>query len=128
MKQRKEFKEGDKVTFLSFGDSKRLPAKVMSVNRERDGKRVFYELSGDMVLSRTTGKSILESEYCCDQTTNYTGRQFRDVNGEMWTCETDWQGRDKSWISARDGEFMKDFEISEINRFESNHFGNAASG
>ena len=100
----------------------------MSVNRERDGKRVFYELSGDMVLSRTTGKSILESEYCCDQTTNYTGRQFRDVNGEMWTCETDWQGRDKSWISARDGEFMKDFEISEINRFESNHFGNAASG
>ena len=118
MKQRQEFKVGDEVTFLSCSDSKRLPAKVIKVTRENDGERVFYDLSGKGVLSVSTGKSILESEHCCDQSTDYTGREFRSEEGEIWRCETDWQGRDKFWISARQGDFVRDFEISEIHRFE----------
>lgn len=119
MKQRQEFKVGDTVTFLSCGDSKRLPARVMSVSREQDGERVFYELEGDMVLSRTTGKSILESEYCCDQATNYTGRHFRDVDGKMWMCLSDWAGNFKDYVHACcDGKDVVTIEISEIHRFE----------
>ena len=119
MNQRKEFKQGDKVTFLSCGDSQRLPAKVMSVSTERDGERVFYELKGDLVLSRTTGKSILESDYCCDQATNYTGRQFRDVDGKMWMCLSDWAGNNRDYVFACcDGRDVATIEISEIYRFE----------
>jgi len=119
LKQRKEFKQGDKVTFLSCGDAKRLPAKVMSVSREEDGQRVLYELSGNMVLSRTTGKNILESEYCCDQAANYTNRPFIDVNGKMWMCLSEWAGNDKDYVFACcDGKDVSTIEISEIHRFE----------
>ena len=119
MKQQKEFKKGDIVTFLSCGDSKRLPATVMSVSIDRDGERVFYELSGSFVSSRTTGKSILESEYCCDQATNYTNRQFRDVDGKMWMCLSDWAGKHKDYVFACcDGNDVATIEISEIHRFE----------
>jgi hypothetical protein len=115
----KEFKQGDKVTFLSCGDAKRMPAKVLSVSRDKDGQRVFYELSGNGVLSRTTGKSILESEYCCDQAANYTNRQFRDVDGKMWVCLSKWAGNHKDYVFACcDGKDVATIEISEIHRFE----------
>jgi hypothetical protein len=118
MKNKREFKEGEKVTFLSCGDAQRLPATVMSVSRDNDGERVFYELSGDMVSSRTTGKSILESEYCCDQGTNYTGRQLRDVDGKLWMCLSDWAGNHKDYVHAcRDGNEVAAIGISEIYRF-----------
>ena len=121
MKQRQEFKVGDTVTFLSCGDSKRLPATVRRVTNgyRNDDDRTYYELSGNMVLSITTGKSILESEYCCDTATNYTGRQFRDVDGQMWTCLSDWAGNYKDYVHAcKDGETVSTIEISEIFRFE----------
>lgn len=115
MKHKQEFKEGDNVTFLSCGEAERLPATVMSVSIDNDGERVFYELSGDIVSIRTTGKSILESEYCCDQGTNYTGRQFRDVDGKMWICNSDWAGNHKDYVHAcRDGNEVATIEISEI--------------
>jgi len=58
-----EFKIGDKITFHPY--EKRLPAVVKGIRYgnpwvENDD-RIFYEISGPMCLSVTTGKNIEES-------------------------------------------------------------------
>ena len=129
MKQRQEFKVGDTVRFRAYSDqpSEGLEATIKSVSIGNcgDGKdqfghedlRVFYEISGE-VLSNTTGKCLIGSEYYVDPSKDYTGHQFRDTDGNMWTCLTEWHGCLDRWITAKDGEFRRDFEACDIFRFE----------
>ena len=120
MKQRQEFNVGETVTFLSCGDAKRLPATVRKVMKGawNDPERVQYELVGLNVLSITSGKSILESEYCVDQSKDYTGQQVRTVDGNMATVVSDWLGEWKDKVQARFGETIKELEICDMWRIE----------
>lgn len=116
-----EFNVGDTVNFVGY-EGQRKSAKVTGVStgspfHSLTDNRIFYDLSGE-VISRCTGKCIEGSQYLVDHSVNYTGRQFRDVDGEMWTCLSDWQGLLDSWIEAKRGEFARSFEASEIHRFE----------
>ena len=115
-----EFNKGDTVNFVGF-EGQRKSAKVTGVSVgahfQKDDKRVFYDLSGE-VVSRCTGKSIEGSQYLVDHSVDYTGRQFRDVDGEMWTCLSDWSGNFNVRVEASNGSTQKPFEASEIHRFE----------
>ncbi len=114
-----EFNKGDTVNFVGF-EGQRKSAKVTGISRShfhKDDKRVFYDLSGE-VVSRCTGKSIEGSQYLVDHSVDYTGRQFRDVDGEMWTCLSDWSGNFGVRVEASNGSIQKPLEASEIHRFE----------
>jgi len=116
-----EFNVGDTVNFVGY-EGQRKSAKVTGVStgapfRHLTDKRFFYDLSGE-VISRCTGKSIEGSQYLVDHSVDYTGRQFRDVDGEMWTCLSDWSGSFNVRIEASNGSIQKPFEASEIHRFE----------
>ena len=67
-------------------------------------------------------KQDIKSTVEVDHSVDYTGRKFRDVNGKMWTCRTNWGGSLNSWITATNYEsgkkFSKDFEACDIKRFE----------
>ena len=111
------------MTFLSCGDAKRLPAVVKSIETRRFDDRVFYTLAGytkHSATSVTTGKSILESEYCIDESRDYTGHQCRTVDGEMVTICSDWKGDWKDRVDVRTGETIKELEIGELFRMEAN--------
>lgn len=116
-----EFNVGDTVNFVGY-EGQRKSAKVTGVStgapfHHLTDKRFFYDLSGE-VISRCTGKSIEGSQYLVDHSVDYTGRQFRDVDGEMWTCLSDWSGSFNVRIEASNGSIQKPFEASEIHRFE----------
>jgi len=60
-----EFEVGSQVTFNAYGNP--LPAIVKKVSRlnsrgEDDG-RVFYSISGESIISNTSGLCIMESQY-----------------------------------------------------------------
>ena len=63
---KKEFKKGDVVHWQIFKEQKPIEAKVLDVfDYIWDGGKVEYRLEGidQPLITRTTGKSILESEY-----------------------------------------------------------------
>lgn len=116
-----EFNVGDTVNFVGY-EGQRKRAKITGVStgapfHHLTDKRFFYDLSGE-VITRCTGKSIEGSQYLVDHSVDYTGRQFRDVDGEMWTCLSDWSGNFNVRIEASNGSIQKPFEASEIHRFE----------
>jgi hypothetical protein len=117
---KQEFNVGDTVNFVGY-EGQRKSAKVTGVTVGshflKDDERVFYDLSGE-VVSHCTGKSIEGSQYLVDHSVDYTGRQFRDVDGEMWTCLSDWSGNFTVKIEASNGTTTKPFEACDIHRFE----------
>ncbi len=77
-----EFSIGDEVTYKPY--EKELKAIVIGVGfehlrhiRDEHDNRVFYQLRGDGVVSKTSGRSIVESEYF-DPATRVCFRKFPD--------------------------------------------------